>query len=284
MGRQLLEPLGRFRAFAVFVFHFLAPKGVDPPMDKNNSRQNEESQQIGGFSRKNVENGTQENAGDANNAEDIPEDDVDKVERFMRGIAIEWRKVDFFKRFDLSISVIGIVVLCIYTTYTACMYSANEKAAEAAESAATTAEETLKHSIKAYQVDERAWVSILDIEPKDQGNLVIKIVLINTGKTPARDFTVAAAGDVGRGKSSEKELLGRGIIAPGGKFSSFMQANGSLTNSTKLTIHGRVDYSSVFGGRHWTTFCYYLVHENAGTPNGFAPCESGNNTDDNRAQ
>lgn len=209
-----------------------------------------------------------------------PETEPDPVEVWIRfwGFIIDPKHTS-------AVAAIATLALCVttilYTIFSALQWSANEKAAVAAKSAAETAENTLKQSVKAYKIDERAWVSIFDVEPKNQGTFTINIVLVNTGKTPARNFIIAAAGDVGEGRSNENKLPGRGIIAPGGKFSSYMQANGSLTSSTKVTIHGRVDYDTVFGASHWTKFCYYLIPQKAGNPGGFAPCESGNEIDDN---
>lgn len=133
----------------------------------------------------------------------------------------------------------------------------------------------------AMKIDERAWVSVLDIRPDSKGAPIITIEFINTGRTPAKDFRIAAAGDVGKVKYKEVEIPGSGVIAPGGKFSSILHANGALTSPTRIEIHGRVSYESVFGVGHWTTFCYYLIPRRGEVPAGFAPCESGNEIDNN---
>jgi Tfp pilus assembly protein PilE len=254
-------------------------------MNEHSSDQDEKQTNKGDFPSEEIGTKGREDKGESDPTEYDPYEEVKRqVKRLLLYIQREWSDLKFFKRAELVATYVGLFALILYTAYTVGMYGANRDAANAAESAANTAEKTLKQSIQAYQVDQRAWVSVLDIEPKNQGSFGIKIVLTNTGKTPARGFTLSAAGDVGGKRGSEQKLSGSGIIAPGGKFSSFMQANGSITNSTKLAVHGRVDYSSVFGGQHWTTFCYYLIPEKVGTPSGFAPCESGNNTDDNSAQ
>ena len=133
----------------------------------------------------------------------------------------------------------------------------------------------------AMKIDERAWASVFNIQPGPKGAPIITIEFINTGKTPAKNFKIAAAGDVGKMKSSETEIPGNGVIAPSGKFSSFMHANGVFTSSTQVAIHGRVSYESVFGVPHWTTFCYYLIPKRDEVPAGFAPCKSGNEIDSN---
>ncbi len=158
------------------------------------------------------------------------------------------------------------------------------KSADAARSAAHTAQKTLTQSAYSSQIDQRAWVSVLDISVEKPDPLSIKIVFMNTGKTPARKFVIAAGGDIGVEKGHERRLSGSGVIAPGGKYSSFVAGNSSLAQSPKLAIHGRIDYVSIFGGEHWTTFCYHLIPGNTETPNGFSPCESGNETDNNTVQ
>lgn len=127
--------------------------------------------------------------------------------------------------------------------------------------------------------DQRAWVSVLDL--KQVSDTTFSLVFVNTWKTPARDFKVSAGADVENLKGKEHELPGRGVIAPDGKFTSYLRGNGVVTIFMRLVIHGRVDYYSIFGGHHWTTFCYLLIPPKGKVPSGFISCESGNEVDSN---
>ena len=91
------------------------------------------------------------------------------------------------------------MVLLVYTIYTARMYGANEKSANAAKSAAETAQRTLDQSIEAFRIDERAWVEVepikpmlLDNNPKFGTTFTCDIYPRNVGKTVATDIVVKA--------------------------------------------------------------------------------------------
>lgn len=133
----------------------------------------------------------------------------------------------------------------------------------------------------AMKIDQRAWVTISDIKPEDSN---IAVSFGNSGKTPARGFTVRITGEPvpvhEEPKLGNEDIQpGVGLIAPNGAYHVFLNANGSYNaKSQKLAIHGRVDYIDIFNDPHWTNFCYYLSAD--GNKKGFTPCNIGNETDD----
>jgi hypothetical protein len=87
---------------------------------------------------------------------------------------------------------------------------------------------------------------------------------------------------VGRGelpKDTEKELPGRGIIAPDGIFHSDVGTGRVEQYDWKdsvMLIHGKVTYDDMFGVGHWTKFCYAFIPGVGSTP-----CDTGNDIDPN---
>jgi len=105
----------------------------------------------------------------------------DEVERFVS----EWRRLNFFEKSELTLSIVGIAVVIIYTIYTAKMYDANYTAANAAKSAATTAANQL-------ELAERPWIFIKDaklVRPLvfdvNGASTELQITLRNSGPSPA---------------------------------------------------------------------------------------------------
>jgi hypothetical protein len=140
--------------------------------------------------------------------------------------------------------------------------------------ATTNAEDAMK-------IDQRAWVTVSNIK-RESGNVVVSFG--NSGKTPAKNFTVHISGEpIPKDKEpslgAEDLLPGIGVIAPNGFFHVPLDASGYFDpKTTRLAIHGRVDYADIFSSPHRTTFCYYLSSTN--NQDGFAPCGRGNETDD----
>jgi hypothetical protein len=182
-----------------------------------------------------------------------------------------WRKI---AEIAIAIGTLGLLLVNIFlASYTSTSARAAKRSVELAG--------------KNARMDQRAWVAVSDIPPDFQKNKdwKVRIIFKNTGKTPAKDFVIKAIGEaVAKGQKpnqEERTLPGRGIIAPDGLFHSNLSvSSGYDWNSTDLIIHGRIDYDSVFGCSHWTEFCYHFIpDENSG--GGFAPCDSGNDIDNN---
>jgi hypothetical protein len=84
-----------------------------------------------------------------------------------------------------------LVVLAIYTAFTALMYFATKKAADAAKSAAATASATLTDSQKSFVINERPYVVTEGAPqfanpPAANVDINANVTLKNIGKTPAR--------------------------------------------------------------------------------------------------
>jgi hypothetical protein len=139
--------------------------------------------------------------------------------------------------------------------------------------------------IEAMKIDQRAWVTVSDITQERQGDaLAVRIAFKNTGKTPAKFFTVKGIAEPAPHGSkpvvSEKSLPGIGVIAPDAVFHSNVNVPGTYDwKESELLIHGTLTYESVFHGQHWTKFCYRLLVNDKSNPVGFSPCDSGNDVD-----
>jgi len=185
--------------------------------------------------------------------------------------------------------IVGVIVLIIYTIYTAKMYRVNGKAADAATSAATTAETTMR-------LDQRAWVAVPSVngtKPELNQKLVYAVHLVDTGKTPAVKVVVHPGDELlpmsrQPDLSLETEPLNLGVLSPG---SERTYENGPVPNSRKPTtltkadlanlktlrlwVHGKVTYEDVFGVHHWITYCAFLRDDWSG----YSFCQQGNDTD-----
>jgi hypothetical protein len=153
--------------------------------------------------------------------------------------------------------------------------------------AATAAKDSVDLARDNAHMDQRAWVAVSDISSnfRQDENWTVNLFFKNTGRTPAKNFVIWGAGEpVAKGQkpiSEEIRLPGRGVIAPDGIFHSNLSISGHYDwKAIDLVIHGRIDYDSVFGRGHSTKFCYYFVPSKTGK-GGFAPCESGNDVDNN---
>ena len=140
--------------------------------------------------------------------------------------------------------------------------------------------------ISGTHIDQRAWVTVNDIQRTERPDgFSVNLLFMNTGKTPAQNFTIRVSGEpVPKGQqptSPETIQPGRGIIAPNGMFHSNLSTSGSVDSKTSdLVIHGRIDYTDVFGeAAHWTKFCYYWIPKIKKGEGGFAPCDFGNEMD-----
>jgi hypothetical protein len=98
------------------------------------------------------------------------------------------------------LEILGFAILAVYAFFTILMYCANRDSADAAKSAADTAQKTLTQSIEAFRIDERAWVEIEPIKPtllspadaKFSATFTCNIYPKNVGKTIATDVVVKA--------------------------------------------------------------------------------------------
>ena len=106
-------------------------------------------------------------------------------------VSLGWDFRSRLQKADFLVEVVGIVVLIIYTFYTAEMYTANRDSANAAQTAAIAARSAAETASKQLEMAERPWISadIAAITPlvftADGGRMTVKISLRNQGHSPA---------------------------------------------------------------------------------------------------
>jgi hypothetical protein len=205
---------------------------------------------------------------------------------------------------------IGLVVLIVYTIFTGEMYFANKKSADAAKSAADTAEAEFKTST-------RAWMTVNLNNPggvQDGRPLLTTIDFTNTGKSPALNVRTCQVAKIVERQISTLDIncpstrLSPGTLvvlanntthrmanAVGGDNAPLLTPDGFLTpnihddlrKGKRIALtYGFVEYDDVFKIHHWTKFCSYLQIMPA-APNGlpetnnWSECEVGNDIDSN---
>jgi hypothetical protein len=287
-------------------------------MNENDSAQGTHPERVENPASVDVVDHSQENPGDHNPTEQYPEGQVEEqIKRFAEYLSCGWRETEFTKRIEIGVAVTGLLVLLVYTIYTGLMYGANEKSANAAKSAAETAQRTLEQSIEAFRIDERAWVEIepikpvlLDNNPKFGATFTCDIYPRNVGKTVATDIVVKAQEQFSSelfGKNKvmmdsvqDKYLLDKTpqmgtndtVHVPKNPVPKVLAPNSTSAAPFRLTcqapqvfsghqsIHymvGRIDYCDQFRVKHWLKFCYFVVNARGKIWN----CEEGNVEDRN---
>jgi hypothetical protein len=170
------------------------------------------------------------------------------------------------------IGLAGVVVVGMYTHYAREQWCVMSQTLHEMKTQTDNARDAMER-------DERAWITVFDFA-KTNDPTVFELILINTGRTPARHFKVSAGADINKTVGPEHGLDGMGLIAPNGKFTLPLLADGVPTTKTQLKVHGLITYDSIFGGGHSTQFCFILAFPKNGQI-GFTPCESGNEVDSN---
>jgi len=232
--------------------------------------------------------------------------------RCFRRARAEWKPLKIRDKIGLLFEGTGLLVLLVYTVFTALMYCANKKAAEAAKSAAETAQSALTQNIESFRIDERAWVEIEPIKPvllddsqKFGATFTCDIFPKNVGKTVATDVVVKAweFGAADGADSSPEFVTGvqdkfllqkmKGlspneppvmprpltkVIAPNtASAAPFRLTCQSPKNGMTHYLIGRVDYCDQFRVKHTMRFCYFVVNARGEIWN----CQEGNDEDHN---
>jgi hypothetical protein len=189
-------------------------------------------------------------------------------------------------KFKDSAEIIGICLLAVYTGYTIKMYRANKKAANAADSAARTAAQSL-------QLDQRAWVGpneithpqfIVERVPvfvKVGRKTTLGVVIINSGKSPA--LAVESKTNIKAMPASEtffadyppaetKAMDSLYVLQPGMRMEldslptgvpvSAEHVDGFKSGAWILYFYGEITYADIFRQvRHATHFCLALSRD-----------------------
>jgi type II secretory pathway pseudopilin PulG len=195
----------------------------------------------------------------------------------------------------LCIEGIGLLALIVYTTFAAFQWRANEKAANAAKSAAQTATQTLI-------LDQRAWVGVETMKgvpdvPEVGKSFDVDILFRNTGRTPARNVLMynivkpsKAPPDVNAAcASATPERVNQSLIAPNATLTQVLHPTDgkplaagwerALASQGSFWVFGCVTYDDTFGRAHWLTYCGVLNQK----IRGFDRCKKYNDTGDGKA-
>jgi hypothetical protein len=156
---------------------------------------------------------------------------------------------------------------------------------------------------RGMKVDQRAWVGPMNVHhmhPGPNAGVRVQLALTNIGKTPAfvsgiQKNSLFIDGDLAEVPSQpilKQDFTGRTVVFPNQAgigidipAPDYNDADlNAIRNHTKtLNFYGRVDYSDIFGGRHFTTFCYHYIVTWGPLPfEGLASCKEYNDTDDAR--
>jgi len=171
----------------------------------------------------------------------------------------------------IAAGTVGLLVVNI------CLMRSTEKSADAAQSAASTATQSLMLAKQQFSDDQRAWVGVENAivrDPPSNKVGLLNIVLKNTGKTPALHLHVF--GVMQREKGTHlmdisdarrypiKEL---GILMPNAESTIPSHIPYSTDPGIKLlqngayhmVSYGIVEYDDVAGRPHNTTLCIFIA-------------------------
>jgi|GEM_PF-3941218 len=199
---------------------------------------------------------------------------------------------DWWDKTKIILEIFGVVFLAIYTAYTIKMYCANKKAADAAQSAAKTAKETLDST----REDRRAWVGPVEVILPDFGRTAndhFGVWIKNSGRTPARKVVtkistqfIPSDADLTPVYKNVGLTESVSVIQPEMRIAIKSLAYPAVINRPEmkelrsgkktLYMYGLITYEDVFHHPHWTKFCVYLSPDLAG----FGACNKYNDTDD----
>ena len=162
-------------------------------MDQNNSERYERAADQESLARKVVINEHQEQAEPAEqNARDELCDWEDPSNRRIRKWCIQcragWKKAQFYEKCTVALTGIGLFVLIAYTVFTALMWSATKRAADAAKIAADAANASIRTSQQSYVTVGRQDGTVAEIVwPKNpEGKAGIVVYFRNNGHLPAK--------------------------------------------------------------------------------------------------
>lgn len=216
---------------------------------------------------------------------------------------------DFRREFWKSIrqpkfvmELLGFVTLIAYACYTGAMYYANRASANAAQSAASTANRTMK-------LDERAWVSVeVTAGPAKAGEpfkntaifsnsgrsyalnvMACKVTdetsndpPVNPVKEPASFYDCSKESDwhphgvLAPNSRTEVDLDSAYIVGKDGRQLPFDKFAADYYNAGKYVIwkYGEVRYDDIFGCHHWVRYCYDRPPSSDGGPAKFVTCNN----------
>jgi hypothetical protein len=176
------------------------------------------------------------------------------------------------------LEIAGFVVLFVYAIYTIKMYYANRDSADAAKSAAETADKSMKLAYRPrlllIGIDARVKTSPIGMEEPvlDEHRLTVQIQLPNTGPFTARNVRFFRYSNVSQRAQARKgvyeELFGEskaippkvenynpGIVVVGTKTVTDPEIQGLQRGTLWATFSILVQYDDDFGITHHTEYC-----------------------------
>lgn len=215
-----------------------------------------------------------------------------------------WFEVSIaFAGWLISLATLGVIG--IYTYFAGGQWEQMIAAGQQTQQIITkTGEAIIQSKLNSY-LDQRAWVSLLNVSGTPQTNKPLEILaeLSNTGKTPA--INVYMRGSVEpqdplpnvfvRCSQAVKLKESRVLIAPNAHPSLPLSLTKDsplpegwekkIPPKTKIYAFGCVVYDDIFSDpkwehRHWVTYCGVASDLKEGVPIRFVACKTGNDTGD----
>ncbi len=151
-----------------------------------------------------------------------------------------------------------------------------------------TMEQANRDSREASKLENRAWIAPITSKihtEMGQSGIIFNVPFTNSGKTPALHVSawIGAVGDfkdIGFGEPSRghaDELLGLDQVGNTSTVPFPSDVIQKIQSGATLYVFGTIWYDDIFGGKHWTQFCFYPGRD----MKSFGPCGKHNGTDDN---
>lgn len=225
----------------------------------------------------------------------------DWIDQSWRTAKFNWKWTEFHNKVSVAFSGFGLFVLIIYTTFTALMYCANKKSADAAKSAADTAASELTLTRSRIEGQEQAIVHLVTAD-LDVRNGAAGITISNSGQTTANqvhaEFSVTrkTLPDMKVIWRSENYTLESSKLAKGSSISRDYPIDGISLDGWAIDppapffwkqtviISGALNYDNGFGTQVREPFCEayvrYLLKSGSDQTgrNGWVACDELNDT------
>ncbi len=214
-----------------------------------------------------------------------------------------------YQRLTLLISTLTLIAIIVYAWLTYRQWVEMIGATDAAQDSVhesrlnrQQADKSLKATIDEFRLDQRAWVSVSNVNATAEIGKPLQIILgfTNTGRTPAKDMRVLAVLDPISKGQKVKFAYGKdsyswtGILQPNAAdhvtlFGTRSKTTGEVTPLTSdlsqqiahgdvaIYADGIVNYQDICGANHWISFCYFLNIKTSGV----GVCSEHNDIDEN---
>ena len=173
-----------------------------------------------------------------------------------------------------------------------------KKATKAATGATDLSRRSLEQIERNTHLDQRAWVTvrgaILTKQLATGEKVVVKLEIINSGKTPALE--TETAGVVSERPDTPRvdptlpaTVSSRGVVGPGVVVTTEFESKVPITKDdidwiqmglNYIYVNGLIIYNDVFGQKHRTEFCFKISQKELQTqPFLMTDCDVGNTAD-----